>query len=120
MFRKSALVTGVVTVGVVPSLPIEGVDFLLGNDLAGDKVNVTPVVVHPPREEAKTEALDDDFPGIFPSCVVTHSQSKEVGLKELKPLLKRSGFSLVSVFGGFKGRKANRNSERLIFITTKR
>ena len=35
---KSGVVSGIVTVGVVPSLPIDGVDFLLGNDLAGDKV----------------------------------------------------------------------------------
>ena len=33
------------TVGVVSSLPIQGVDFLLGNDLAGDRVSVSRVVV---------------------------------------------------------------------------
>jgi SAM-dependent methyltransferase len=42
------------------------------------------------------------------------------GLRELKPLLRYSGFSVVSMYGGFRERKANRNSERLIFITTKR
>ncbi len=77
VFLKCGLVTGVVTVGVVPSLPIEGIDFLLGNDLAGDKVSVMPVVVDPPREEAKTEALKEEFPGIFPACVVTRSQSEK-------------------------------------------
>ena len=49
----------------------------------------------------------------------THVQ-RPYGLKELRPILRHSGFSLVSIFGGFKGRKANRNSERLIFITEKR
>ena len=73
---KSGLVSGVVTVGVVPSLPIDGVDFLLGNDLAGDKVSVTPVLVDAPAEQAETEALEDEFPGIFPACVVTRSQAR--------------------------------------------
>ena len=35
---KSDLVTGPVTEGIVPTLPIEGVSFLFGNDLAGDRV----------------------------------------------------------------------------------
>lgn len=72
---KSGLVTGVLTVGVVSSLPIKGVDFLLGNDLAGDRVCVPPVVVvDSPMAEAGTEALEEEFPGIFPACVVTRSQ----------------------------------------------
>ena len=73
---KSGLVSGIVTVGVVPSLPIDGIDFLLGNDLAGDKVSVTPVLVDAPAEQAETEASEDEFPGIFPACVVTRSQAR--------------------------------------------
>ena len=38
------------TVGVVSSLPTQGVDFLLGNDLAGDRVVDSPVA------ESGTEA----------------------------------------------------------------
>ena len=41
---KSDFVCGSVTVGVRPTLPIEGVSLLLGNDLAGDKVIVYPIV----------------------------------------------------------------------------
>jgi SAM-dependent methyltransferase len=41
------------------------------------------------------------------------------GLKELKPLLKRTRFAIVSTYGGFKGRRYNRNSERLICVTAK-
>ena len=73
---KSGLVSGIVMVGVVPSLPIDGVDFLLGNDWAGDKVSVTPVLVDAPAEQAETEALEDEFSGIFPACVVTRSQAR--------------------------------------------
>ena len=73
----SKLVTGVVTVGVVPSLPIDGIHFLLGNDLAGDKVDVAPLVVDSPVVEAQTEALEDEFPGLFPACVVMRAQSRK-------------------------------------------
>ena len=73
----SKLVTGVVTVGAVPSLPIDGIHFLLGNDLAGDKVDVAPLVVDSPVAEAQTEALEDEFPGLFPACVVTRAQSRK-------------------------------------------
>ena len=61
MNLKSSLVTGAVTVLVVPSLPIEGIHFLLGNDLAGDRVDVAPRVLGSPVVEAETEALEDDF-----------------------------------------------------------
>jgi len=84
VYLKSELVTGVVTVGVVSSLPVEGVHLLLGNDLAGNRVSVVPVVVDTPVTECETEALEDEFPGIFPDCVVTRSRAKraEKDLKE--------------------------------------
>jgi len=39
---KYDLVTGPVAVGIVPTLPIDGASFLLGNDLAGDRVVFPP------------------------------------------------------------------------------
>jgi len=36
------LVCGPVMIGVTPSLPVPGISFLLGNDLAGNKVMVNP------------------------------------------------------------------------------
>ena len=44
---KADVVTGVVKVGVVTSLSLQAVDFLLGNDLAGDTVHVSPLLVAP-------------------------------------------------------------------------
>ncbi len=41
---KSDLVTGYVTVAVCAKLPVEGVEFILGNDLAVGKVFPSPVV----------------------------------------------------------------------------
>ena len=45
---KSDFVCRSVTVGVGPTLPIEGVSMLMGNDLAGDKVVVNPIVSDKP------------------------------------------------------------------------
>ena len=43
--------------GVVPSLPVDGVDFPLGKmTWRVDKVSVTPVLVDAPVEQAETEA----------------------------------------------------------------
>ena len=39
-FLKSDLISGYVTVGIRPDLPVKGVSLLLGNDLAGDKVAI--------------------------------------------------------------------------------
>ncbi|XP_072171900.1 uncharacterized protein [Diadema setosum] len=75
---KSDLLTGVVTVGVVPGLPMDGVDLLMGNDLAGGKVSVSPIVSSVPVVEPEIEELQEEFPGIFPACVVTRSQSGQV------------------------------------------
>ena len=36
------LISGDVIVGIVPFLPMDGVSFLLGNDLAGGRVSVLP------------------------------------------------------------------------------
>ena len=63
---KCDLVSGHVTVGVVPELPKAGIDFWLGNDLDVDKVVVSPVVSEKPVAVAETEPLQVEFPGIFP------------------------------------------------------
>ena len=49
------LVTGPVIVGVMPSLPCEGISLLLGNDLCGGKVTVDPVTCITPLTE--TDAI---------------------------------------------------------------
>lgn len=48
---KSDLVSGSIVIGVRPSLPVEGVSFILGNDLAGGKVVPYSVVCKQPRVE---------------------------------------------------------------------
>ncbi|XP_077863555.1 uncharacterized protein LOC144347604 [Saccoglossus kowalevskii] len=99
---KSDLVTGDVIVGVVKSLPIEGVTFLLGNDLAGGKVIVLPVVSCKPVVNDKTEELLELYPGIFPACVVTRSQTSKERQDELvsEVVKEDSGVWLAETFFG--------------------
>ena len=74
----SGLVSGEFKVGVVDSLPVPGVDLLIGNDLMGGKVGADPIVTVSPEVSDCTEKLEDEFPGIFPSCAVTRSMSKDI------------------------------------------
>ncbi|KAJ8018540.1 hypothetical protein HOLleu_43415 [Holothuria leucospilota] len=79
IFLKSELKTGLVSVGVVPSLPVEGVTFLLGNDLAGSRVRVSSpnlVMTSSPTSNEDTEQLSKLYPGIFPACVTTRSMAR--------------------------------------------
>lgn len=73
---ESDLVNGPVEV-VIRDLPIEGVSFLLGNDLAGEKVvgcPPTPVLSEEPK------VCEEDFanlhPHVFSSCVLTRAMAK--------------------------------------------
>ena len=51
---SSDLVTGLVVIGITPSLPFKGVHLLLGKDLAGDKVVVNPLVTDTPNIDQMT------------------------------------------------------------------
>ncbi|KAJ8364888.1 hypothetical protein SKAU_G00137190 [Synaphobranchus kaupii] len=55
---ESDLVRGAVVVGVLPVLPVEGVDVILGNDLAGELVWGDASVVVTPKPTSSGE-LDD-------------------------------------------------------------
>lgn len=61
---------------VLPALPIKGVDFILGNDIAGGKVVPAPEILDQPNLtlESDSTTLKCD---IFPACVVTRAQSKK-------------------------------------------
>ena len=66
-------VNGPVKIGLTDSLPMKGVDMLLGNDLAGHKVLTSPHMTCNPTSSDDTQAIENDFPGIFPACVTTRS-----------------------------------------------
>ncbi len=73
----SSLVSGPVTVGVRSSLPFEGIQLLLGNDLAGGKVVVNPVVTAKPCVDQSDDPLEKEVPDLYPACAVTRSMSKK-------------------------------------------
>ena len=79
----SDLVSGTVTVGARPSLPIEGVHLILGNDLAGDKVVVNPVMTENPEVTTVTtiDPIEDEIPDLYPSCAVTKAMAQKATLE---------------------------------------
>ena len=92
---KSSLINGNIVIGMRPSLPVEGISLILGNDLAGEKVMVDPRVVEKPRDDERTEKLAEKFPGIFPASVVTRS------MKAKKEAIKEQGKEEIGLSGTF-------------------
>ena len=103
---KSSLINGNIVIGMRPSLPVERISLILGNDLAGEKVMVHPRVVENPREDKRTERLAEKFPGIFPASVVTCSmRAKKEAIKEQgKEEIGLSGTFLENIDGKFEER----------------
>ena len=64
---QSDIVTSVVRVGVRPSLPVEGLSLILGNDLAGGRVTPDPCVTMQPTISYETK----EEMSIYPACAVT-------------------------------------------------
>lgn len=79
IYLSSRLVDGIVDVGVHPTLPIEGVDVLLGNNLAGDRVwpePVPPLVKTSPVTDTQQDDCATAFPEVFTACAITRAMSK--------------------------------------------
>ena len=76
IYLSSDLVTGLVAVGIRPSLPFKGVHLLLGNDLAGDKVVVDPLLTNTPCVDQPPDPIEQEIPDLYPSCAVTRAMAK--------------------------------------------
>ena len=76
IFLYSELVIGPVAVGIRPSLPFDGIHLLLGNDLAGAKVVVNPLVCDKPLIDQSPDLAEQEFPDLFPACAVTRAMAK--------------------------------------------
>ena len=75
VYLKSDLVTGPVEVGIVSEIPVEGVDMVLGNDLAGDRVKADPHMCKEPSiEKEDSDKKSQDGQGTDQACVVTRSK----------------------------------------------
>ena len=77
IYLSSDLVTGLVAVGIRPSLPFKGVHLLLGNDLAGDKVVVNPLLTYTPCIDQPPDPIQQEMPEMYPSCAVARAMAKK-------------------------------------------
>ena len=80
IYLSSDLVTGPVAVGTRPYLPFKGVHLLLGNDLAGDKVVVNPLLTSTPCVDQPPDRIEQEIPDLYPSCAVTRAMAKKAKL----------------------------------------
>ena len=78
-------VTGEVTVGVKKTLAIDGVDMLMGNDIAGKRIIPNLQMVEDPLKEMLenttptdvTDPIGEEFvPEVFPACAVTRAMAR--------------------------------------------
>ena len=68
---SSDLVTGHVVIGIKPALPFKGFHLPLGNDLAGDKVVVNPLVTDTPNIGQTDDPIQQEIPELYHSCTVS-------------------------------------------------
>lgn len=61
--------------GIVPFLLVEGVAFVLGNNLAGTHVCMTTVVSEKPSVVLETMVSEREHPAVFMVCVATSCQA---------------------------------------------
>ena len=80
IYLSSDLVTGPMAVGIRPYLPFKGVHLLLGNDLAGDKVVVNPLLTSTPCVDQPPDPIEQEIPDLYPSCAVTRAMAKKAKL----------------------------------------
>ena len=64
IYLSSDLVKGPVAVGIRQTLPFKGVHLLLGNDLAGDKVVVNPLVTNTPCMDQSPDPIEQELPDL--------------------------------------------------------
>lgn len=91
---KYDLITGLFPVAVRSCFPIDGIDFIMGNDIAGGKVYPAPEVVVVPISESGHDDLAQRHPDVFTVSVLTRAQaSKQAQVVDLSDLLFASALS---------------------------
>ncbi|KAG1664755.1 hypothetical protein GQR58_019691 [Nymphon striatum] len=71
----SDLVSGPVTIGIRSFLPFPGIHLLLGNDLAGGKVEINPLVTDKPSSTLLTDLVENSDSNLYPACAVTRAMT---------------------------------------------
>ena len=82
IYLSSDLDKGPVAVGIRQTLNFKGVRLLLGNDLAGDKVVVNPLVTGTPCMDQSPDPIEPELSYLYPSCAVTRAMAKKTMLTE--------------------------------------
>ena len=59
---------------------------MLGNDLAGDKVVVNPLVTDTPNIGQTDDPIEQEIPDLYPSCAVTRAIAKKAIFKKTQTL----------------------------------
>jgi hypothetical protein len=78
----SDLVSGDVSIGIINTLPFDGIQLLLGNDLAGEKVTVNPIVTNKPCSTSISDVIEQEIPK-YKSIVYGHkSNGKTTRIRE--------------------------------------
>lgn len=75
---KSEFVEKLVLVAVADTLPHEGVDFLLCNDIAGDHWGPNIIGCSKPLKVDPVECESADSSEFFPVCALTRSKAKNL------------------------------------------
>ena len=75
---QTDLVSGWFKVGVRPALPVPGIVFIMGNDVAGGKVRPVLEVLNQP-EYSTTPEMPPSDPIVFLACVLTRAQTRKWG-----------------------------------------
>ena len=80
---------------LVTGLVVKGVHLLPGNDLAGDRVVVNPLVTDTPNIGKTDDSIEQEIPDLYPSCAVTRAMAKKAILKN-----RNSDIDLTNIFIG--------------------
>ena len=86
IYLNCDLVSREVVMGLRPTLPMEGVSLILGNDLAGERV-MPDLQVVTEQEVMKVDGDAEATSHIFPACTVTRAMAKEMNKTESEDLL---------------------------------
>ena len=85
IYLSCDLVNSPVAVGIRQTLPFKGVHLLLGNDLAGDKVVVNPLVTDIPYMDRSPTPIEQELPDLYLPCAVTRAMAKKAMLTKNQP-----------------------------------
>ena len=76
IYLSSDLVTGLVAVGIRPFFTFYRCSLMLGNDWAGDKVVINPLLTAIPCIDQPPDPIEQEIPD-HPSCAVTRAMAKK-------------------------------------------